>query len=556
LYDTLTGSKHTSLHDPNNLEINISCGNIVAIIDGLDEIESALIDRFNIDDFLNSIININQYFNNCTLILTSRDYHKEKYLDRDGLNIYYLKGFDQQHVEAYFKKRCNNDPLLVKRCLEYVKKLNIKTEDHYMPLFMTLISDIVERGGGDISFQKKEYFDVNFLRPQYILDDLIVRLIDREIDKQKLGITIDQFTELLVEIAVINKGNIDLKSLHEYIDICLPSGDSDLLGDEQYIKYHINPLLVVTDKSVHIKYDVLTNLLKVRYLQDSIIKIDFSKDIIPVLAEDPYGRGIVLDELTHLDNVNLFSLNDIRSLLKFLINEYNSTECRQDRELIQRSISFAIHLAFRIINPADKEDRTNLLKLLYNNDLRNIFIYGEFYPMDFTGLKVMNSIFVGYTNLFMSTFPKDETVFYYCSFLDMPSATKNNVAQIVFDDSCNMPIELRSSILKREENKVKYFALLKNDLKKFFKSFVTSNVFAECSLNNMNSTVITRFSRKIFIDEMMGNDILSFRVKKGTKLYSINEDFRASVSTLIYQNNLDPSLEKFCEYLMGKYYKI
>jgi hypothetical protein len=66
---------------------------------------------------------------------------------------------------------------------------------------------------------------------------------------------------------------------------------------------------------------------------------------------------------------------------------------------------------------------------------------------------------------------------------------------------------------------------------------------------------MTKFDRKIFIEEMSSNNILFYRDHRGSKLYSIKEEYQSSILSLINQNNLEPKLESFCDYLMAKYYK-
>lgn len=556
IYDTVNGSQQSCLHDPNNLEINISCGNIIVIIDGLDEIESSLMDRFDFDLFLNSILGMDNYFNNCQIIITSRDYHKDKYINKEGVAVFFLKGFERNNVEQYFEKRFPGDKHKITKSLEYVNKLNINEESFYIPLFLQLIADIVQRESSGEKLQDKRYLNTDILKTEFVLDDLIVRLIDREIDKQKLGISIDEFIELLNEIAVKNSDNVTLTNFHEYIDICLPKTTESESNEETHIKYHINPLIEISDSKVRLKYDAVSLLIKSRFIQNSFEKGQYCREIIPLLAENYYGSGSIIEELLLPNNANSISIHSLSEAIKFLKGCINAKIGIKAKELIQKAISFLLYLAFKIETPYDKKERSELLAKLYNNDLRNIYIYGDFYPLNFIGLRIFDSKFSGFNSLFFSDFSKDEKVFFYCSFIDLDIIKSKIIPKTVFDDTCNIPLELRNYFTASKEIAKKHYLLIKSDLKKFFKSFVVSNVFNERSMNLINSTYMTKFNRRTFIKEMSSKYIISSRTHKGNFHYFIADEYQPSVLSLINQNNLDPLLEDFCNHLMSKYYKI
>ena len=353
-----------------------------------------------------------------------------------------------------------------------------------------------------------------------------------------------------------NHNNISIKEFHEYIEVCLPSSLSGQEDSNSFTKYHINPLLKISDNKVQLKYDVICLLLKVRYIQNCIENNDYKSEIIKLTATNHYGTGSIIEELLLPQNSNSISIKNLSELITFLKKELNKSESKEEKDLVRKSISFTIHLAFKLENPHDKDDRSDLITRLFQGQLSNIYIYGSFHPLNYNKLKISNSQFIGYDSLFQSSFPPNETVFYYTTFTDLQINNNTIIPKTVFDDSCSIPIELRNYFAASKETIKKHYMLIKLDLKKFFKGFATSNVFKECSLNRMNSTFLTKFNRKIFIDEMIRNNIMNQRVHKGNTLYSIDNNLQQSVLCLINQNNLDPKMEAFCNLLMAKYYKI
>ena len=554
-YATTNKSLYNSLLEPNNLELNVSCGNIIIIIDGLDELESALAERFHLNSFLDSIIEIDKYFGCCNLIITSRDFHENKYLKKEGLDIYYLKGFENKHVEQYFTKRFQNRREVVRSAIDFVKNTNIKIQDHYMPLFLNLIGDIIEREDG--SPAESLSLSNDYLNSQEPFDYLILRLIEREIDKQNLGISINQFIELLFDIVVEHHGKMSLNNFKDYVDICLPCSDIECTKDELYTKYYINPLLKIEDNFIKIKYDALISLLRIRYLQNCLRRKQFNTHIVPILAEGYKGQSFFIQELSRSDNPEIPEFDSVQSLLSFLITELKSTKRPQDIEQVRQAISSVLYLAFSVFKTYDKKDRTDLLLKLYNSDansIRYLFIYGTFYPLDFSQITVHDSKFDGFTNLFLSDFPSKKTVFYYSIFKGTDTEEGFKIPKHVFDSTCNLTSGLLNTIDTHEKEKSRIFILLKNDIRKFFRSFVESNSFRKKSLNKITSSFSSRLSRKDFLEACLKENIILRETIKHKDIFVVSNKYYSSILQLLNQNNLDGKLEKFCHKLMKKFY--
>ncbi|WP_414456437.1 NACHT domain-containing protein [Enterobacter hormaechei] len=100
LYSLVFNSDEDTKIEKNSLGLNISCGNLIIIIDGLDELISKLKDKFNVDGFFESIHNLNDTYSNCTIIITSREISLDK-LDHQNSNILHLKGFDDSLIIKY-----------------------------------------------------------------------------------------------------------------------------------------------------------------------------------------------------------------------------------------------------------------------------------------------------------------------------------------------------------------------------------------------------------------------------------------------------------------------
>ena len=248
-----------------NLEINISCGNIVLIIDGLDEIESTLKEKFNFDLFIESAIYLNEAHKNCSVIITSREYYLDRYQDKDSVNIFALFGFSSELVDKYLGKRLPKQK--VKEAQKNLLMFKTSEQNLHTPLYLSLICDLVDREeaeeNGLYHIQESKYFYA-----ESPLDNLIYNLLQREISKQSLAMTCDEYFELIVEISVVNKGSITKEKLNEYIEIYFSLVEKTSSNDmSKYNQFYVSPLLSYNKKinAFKIKYDFVESWAKVRF---------------------------------------------------------------------------------------------------------------------------------------------------------------------------------------------------------------------------------------------------------------------------------------------------
>jgi len=556
LYDSLTGFKFQALHEPNNLEINISCGNLIVIIDGLDEIESYLKGKFDIDNFLQSLINLHEQFNNCKIIITSRDYHEVKYNKKDGINILYLRGFDENLTKTYFEKRFK-DLNLRKKGIEYSKNLGIKSQDRYMPLCLSLISQIIEREDLDKKFNQEQLFDTKILKPkENPIDNLLCHLIDRETAKQHLNISIDQLVELLFEISVIHEGHMSLEDFNEYVEIYFHSSINDQNNDG-LSSFHINPLFQLNEKVFYLRYDILNHLFQVRYIQKSFKEEAFSNDLISLMSKNAFGVGIVFDELIQSTENNRQFINSSKKALQYFIDLFRENNKKGEaNESVKKAISALLYYVFLVINPTSKSERAELLIELYGSKIQYIFIWGDFFPLDFRVLKIFDGAFVGFNNLFKSNFPSDEKVFHYCHFQDIEINGNPHIPKAVFDETCSIPKELKYLFEIDSKNRATQHQLVKDDIKAFMKSFVYTNSFASKTYNHINSNYMSKLDKKKLIDEAMKFGLIFIdNSKRRSTFYAVDSQHYNSILNLLNQNILDNTLEAFCTLILTKYYK-
>lgn len=115
-----SGQSRPILHE--TFSLSLSCGSIILMIDGIDEIESALGDKFKMDSFLQSIQDLNESLESCRVLITSRDSNSSRYLGIENSEILYIKGFSTSDIMEY---TANDTPQVRARIVEFSKKIKI-----------------------------------------------------------------------------------------------------------------------------------------------------------------------------------------------------------------------------------------------------------------------------------------------------------------------------------------------------------------------------------------------------------------------------------------------
>lgn len=539
-----------SLLDPANLEINISCGNIVVVIDGLDEIEAKLKDRFSFDEFIQDAVNLNESYNNCAIIVTSRDYYKNKYEENQHIELLSLFGFDDELASSYFDQRLPSH--LISKAKRQLNNLNISSHGYYPPVILSLICDVLESEEKVNIESDDNYFNsTKYLDTSKALDYLVVKLIDREITRQSLKMSVDDVLDVLIQIATCDGDQISKKELDSYLEIYV----TDQLG-ASYAPFYVNPLLRSSPNNEFIgfRYDAIILLLRSRYFAYCISSESEDFEFIKFALRDFYDgdSDLLLDIVANqnLSEPTIFS--GAKRILKKLTADHEDHLLRGNRKAIEQSkkyISAILYYYFRSTPGATRDERTIKLSELYDNNVRYLFVYGDFFALDFSNLKVRDSGFYDYTNFEKSQFPLHKKVFYTTEFRGIAPKANLDAEIEIFDSSCELNKRLKHAIVKGEENKGELLSLIKNDFILVFSILYKNRSFVAKSEN------IFKTKRGKIYPKLSMQDYLSFFIEKGVfgrershastskYHYFVEDPFKDDIRYLITNGNLRGPLE-------------
>lgn len=543
LYRLLQDDPDTALNSQ-NLALNISSGNILIIIDGLDEIESKLKEKFNLEAFIDSVVELNDTYLNCSVIITSRDNNSDRF-DRSKVNVYKFKGFDDTLIDEYLKVRYNQKSDYhakgyEHKVLSYVSSIFLDDNKKVTPLIMRLLCELVESQGGE-----QEVLDIGeskYFKKGSALDEVMYQVINRDIIKQDIEeyVSCDNYFEILKDIVFdynCNISKIDLNELLKYSHIGASEQDS---GD--YVSFYVSPLFQRTGDDFRIKHDSLENWIKARYITHQINTTteEPNKNVTNVIARECYKGGFLVKEISLFSDFGKYDY--LKSVIQSVLVDIENPN--GDLPLLRKAISSMLYLAMSHDVRTKETYSKILLSLFGKNDgqrIKFLSIHGDFFPLDFNAFTVVNGYFSGYSNLGRSFIPENKTIFVDCEFREINGSNfgKNSISNANFDN-CKLPDGIKNIINAGLITKQGEILRIKSDLKKIFKVGFKQNSFVWKSdqlYKQQCASLKHKFNLADYLEILTKEQILNRESAKGSsgKGYKLNSSEENEVKDFITQ---------------------
>lgn len=532
---SLVFSNDDELIDRTALALNISCGNLIIIIDGLDEIISKLKDKFSISDFFSSIKRLNDTYFNCKILITSREI--EIGIEQDeNIDIYFLRGFDENLITKYLRKRFRSDEKLIDKADENIK--NISSTDEITPLIIRLICDLTE----DDSETNPQHEGSRYLKEQQPLDKVLLQIISREIKKQSLSMNTDQYFEMLKSIAFEHKGKISKEELREIVEYIVMDNTTSFykFNDNAFKGYLSSPLFQESGNEIRIRYDSIEFLIKARYITNLINTHNTEKKkdntIRHCLAHDCFKGGSLVKEIvTFKEQDTDFEKNLIREVI---------SSSKDELEVFDRKvISALLYIFFEKKGHDRMRNSAYLTELFGESRITGISIFGDFYPIDFCTITVSNGHFDGFGNLSKSSLPSKQTVFDDCKFINFSKSGfgKNVIHPENFNVGCEICQELQEVLDATEQAQAKKIENTEENLMKIFKvGFKNGNfIWKSLELHKQQCASIKTRHTLISILTVIEQHgiVIKEKAKDSVQIgYRVNGDHALEVKDFLTQN--------------------
>ncbi|UCQ20731.1 NACHT domain-containing protein [Edwardsiella piscicida] len=484
----------------------LSCGSIILMIDGIDEIESALGDKFKMELFLESINQLNEYLKSCRVLITSRDSNASRFLSIENSELLYIKGFSASDIEEYTS---NDEPEIRKRIKEFAQR--IKNNNNLVnPYLLHVIRQF--------HFEKvKESWESQEIQTSQLLlndpfDYCLARALMREIEKQSLHISVDDYYELLNEIVVEKENKMDSEYFEDYIEIYLQkNGSTTPPRREPYLKFFLleeNDLITSVSHTEYAAHIMLNKLFSIfsNLSHNTQNDIRLVRSIFGGPKSESYGlRGRLCKRLINQD-INEF---DFEKKITILLNGIKGdgigiTTIRAIHELHM--------LAFEYWNPKTATERREILGKLHNeNKIHGLCILSDCPSIDFNDCVIENGIFRHFRSFFNCKI-NENTKFINCEFKDCTGNFKReNIRSDVFID-CKLDDGMRHLLYAGDDKRGGIASKAKSDVKQVLKSMRQGLGFLSMSTNKIKaqSNLVSGKSYEEFLGTMCDIGVLEF----------------------------------------------
>ncbi|MFI0471829.1 NACHT domain-containing protein [Halomonas sp. HMF6819] len=539
-------------YDRTTFEAALLTGRLILVIDGMDEIISLFPEGFNFDRFLSSIDKLNNELASCRVLITSRNdvFDTQSIENYEGLTKYNLLGFDSEACNKYLERRFRTyesaDAMRKKVIANIEPLISADEKNRVLPFVVDLLATLVEDSFEDNNFEMKlSFHGKKYESNTGIIDYLVYAILRREHERQQIDIPVEDVLDIFLEISSAHKDSFTKEDFIDTVSI-FSTGDTSALS----LKLLRNPLLSIDENNIcRFKYDFISDYFKSIRIIHSINRKDISSDFFKLLSKTVYSENIIIDEVVKYfkDKGEVFL-----SLAKVIISEIKKTieldEVHHKNDTKFRAISCLIKIISDISGPAISKASFSekLVELMGGkNEIVNLAIYGNEKAIDFTGLNIVDSKFVGYKNFTSSRF--DNAHFKNCYFDSIfNEVIPEEISANIFS-SCRLG-DLSAVIENAQEKSVKNQELFEKELREFLRSFYHRGKFTDNKISYIKMSNKIKQINKSFLFKLVKEDIVLIKSKKSDETYYIlSPNYEDSVYAFLTNNRIDRKIEKIIQ---------
>ncbi len=549
-YEALAKTKELSKRfNKELLELSIDNGNLLIVLDGIDEVIAKLGNNFDIENFIKTIYSHYSMGNEKSkIIITCRDYFWDSKINTiHNINKLELKAFNLELTKKLFLKEFENNSKAFKKCITYAEEFALssnseKEEGIYLPYILDVIMDMVKQQK-ELGSINKQDITSNLLNLEITNDYFVGRICNREIQKLS-NLEIDFQLKFFMNLALNFNGACNGKSIEDLFN------DTDIQVTEKLIEiFKGHPLISYQNETLSFRYDFFREYFLNLYISDFFIKkypekiSDKLKKIInEYIRYDNSFTKYICNRINFNDDFKIF----IMELIDIFIKNLKSTENIESRELISSMIILSL-VALRESNlKNDIETRTLLLSEILPDNLEYltlINLFGETSEnpiFDFKNQEINNAWFDNYQYFWECNI--NNTKFYKSTFKHLNPRDGINIAKIdkdLFNDCNTLGIE---SLLNKnnaenndKEDKIKIKII------KIFKVFEQGGTFKHQKIDNVRSKTETKI-----LDVLIKNKVITpyINPKKPTmQQYKVSDNYYDFIK-ILDQSGTSVEMEK------------
>ncbi len=530
----------TYILDKTVFELTIDHGNLIFVIDGIDEVLAKLGGKFDVNGLIHSIFdNYTDTLAKAKVIFTCREEFWSIGKYEEQIYSLTLSPFTRDLAEKYFKKKFDGNKNKISKALALSEQFALNKEtNEYVPYILDMVKENLL-----IDEQSHSFPDTKHLIPELPNDFLIGKVCDREIIK--LGHkSIDEQIELFIKIAIVYDGKVSCHILKKNEHVS--SNDMEI--------YKAHPLLIydLSSDNILFRYDFFADYFKMLY-----VYLILSKDTD--LSELPeVDKTTISQVLSHgVSTIDLITKRviDTNEFRKDLIDKLYLFVGLESQKNIDKKLSSSLFF-FILCTLIDqnKEERTKLLTQIFtgsnkgvieNLNLINFYSTRSFKTtFDFSNMVLKDCLIENYEAFGECDFSSD-TKFCNSDFIKPLFGNGHvNFCREHFEHSCNIAdiedklTEIEEQSLAKEDN---YEKSIKRCLNYFWSNgrFKVKTVdFINKKMNKDPDTLVKLIHLGI-IEEAK----LTTNAKRLEKSYLISKIYKNDLSKIMEQNSSNSSLD-------------
>ena len=551
--------------DEDLFRINLDNGNLVVIIDGLDEMIARNPSRFDIPFFVDTIHKADAHVGKCKVVITCRDsFWNTETRDEVFVSIE-LKPFDTSQTEAYFAAQFGSNPGLIRRAMVIARSLNRSEEMTFAPFALSIVVDLINREQGgesevdDISFGP---YSSELLCADLHTDYILYRFCKREL--LKFGLSIDEQVLLFNLLALQSDHMVTRAQFYDlFREIVGETVDASTV--ETFMGH---ALLRKSDETVSFRYDFFdehfVNVHLGRLLTNS--EVVLTKEVaIALVRVCRFGSSFTRNAAIRLRGNGTWRLNALARIAE--ISELQKDKHLDDR-VAQRAVGSIVNIGLQDVHDnlhANIESYTDLLRDFFGtqgNSLSGVCIYGinrgvagNRITFDFTQKHIAYSHFEDYSDFWDCKFDSRTrfTSSVFRQLMKGDDVTTSALYELfehkscVFDENCRLILEGSTKKLSNELDRVE------SDVRELLGRFVLSGGRTRWWYKE---SIKGSFAGRPTIIPLVLDAVLEFGVlfvdKKDLDRIKVVSAHRAAIESFIYNGAPHPLIKDILERLAPK----
>ncbi|MDP2574192.1 caspase family protein [Vibrio penaeicida] len=546
LFD-ITDNIHEKLSE-DLFQLNVDAGNILIIIDGLDEIISK-VPNFDTTKFLESIKLSSSDLGNGKVIITCRSY----FWDSSGFSgktfpVIELEPFTESQSKEFFKKSFENDTIKLGNAVRLANGFKFpegENKNIYHPYVLDIIRSIIESDNNLVDFDLSEV-ESSYLCKGISNDYITYRICDREI-KRVGQVSVDDQINIFIYMSVNRGGLIMADNLHSEVTKAL----GRTVDNTNVEAFKSHPFLMCKDNVIKFKYDFLLDLFKAIYVS-IFLKYDndsetITDELLEIINDSCwYGAPINSDipkRIASWNEDNFLLVSDFITQIKNKLNTIKS------RKTIANIFNLCLQINHKFY-PNDIENNTNLIRSLFeikNGQLDGVSIIDlngdKSIKFNFESVTISNSNIDNFGNFWKCKFDTS-TRFIKSELVNLNEKVsssilgKDNFIDCIFDSG------LTSAIETIDRNKGNRKAKIRIFVHDFFHLFVSNGKLGrqwehKVIAPRFNGINKCNLNYKKVVNIFKSNGVLVITDELGKRKFTINDDSKADVNN--YLNDGTPS---------------